>query len=256
MQLRTPPSTQKYSAVKVTRTQSGTMRADTGSVQLAPHLEQDPRVARSRPAGVVDALGQVLMFQDPASGASQDDAASRSPSPTAGALGSRDAAESKLHRFLENLLTQTSEELKNDLKEARDALYMAADRSLSMQIEVEQLEAIVSSHSPQTVYMSLRLMWTTSMEQIFENTSSTNSLSRNFATASKGIVTTIDGLVQRGRLLRWRHFRALKRMAGTTIVLLALRDATDALVNAKPDLSRSCEFAWLKVRCSALIAKL
>ena len=39
----------------------------------------------------------------------------------------------------------------------------------------------------------------------------------------------------------------MKRVAGTIVVLLSLRDATDALGKASPEVSHLSDFAWLKV---------
>ena len=205
-------------------------------------VQGDPRMSRSRPAGVIDIAGQVMLFNETSINAS-DEAESTTSSPRFVGL---DAADSKLHRFLNLVLSGTTEELKQDLVEARDKLLLAVDKGMSMHVDSEQFAHIISAHSPQNIHLCLRLVWTASVQQMFDSAGgSANSVIRHLESSSTGLVNTIDNLLDTQSRIRLSNFHVTERIAGIIIVLLHLRDANDALVNA--EVARSTDFAWLKV---------
>ena len=207
--------------------------------------DSDPRMARHRPDGVVDSSGQILLFLQPSGEAEQgddsEDASAASPS--------GHADESKLHRFLQLVLSHTSEQMKQDFVETRDKLLVASDKDWSMRIDQDQLQAIISSHCPQSIHLSLRMLWTAGVEQRIEQSqaSSSAALSRYLESASTGLVTTVDALVSCGSRLRMLHVHLMRRVAGIVCLLLNLRDKTDELLAGAPELTHASDFAWLKV---------
>jgi hypothetical protein len=188
---------------------------------------------------VVDSSGQILLFMQEAEDVEEaDETAASSP------RGQED--ESKLNRFLQLVLSRTSEQMKQDLFEARDKLLLA-DKDWSMQMDQDQLEAVISSHSPQSIHLALRMMWTANVEQKLEQSqASSGSLVRYLESASKGLVSTADALVGSSSRLRMKHVHLTRRIAGIVCLLLCLRDKTDELL-ATPRLARASDFAWLKV---------
>jgi hypothetical protein len=235
------PKFQPASVGILSRTQSGTFIKPEAPLPL-PADAPDPRVSNWKPTGVLDASGQVMLFQD--SGIDVSDDAGPSSTSTSPRTLDADAKDSRLNRFLTSLLTRASEELKEELFESRERLMLAAGMTIS--IEQDQLQGIISSHSPQIVHMSLQLVWTASIEQMFElSVGSSGSLTRNLEAASKGIVATLDALLDRGSRMRMKNFNVIKRVAGVVVKLLSLRDATDSLINS--ELGKRGDFAWLKL---------
>jgi len=243
------------------RTMSGTSHVKRVHEQKTAVVSKasDPRfqrLARQRPAGVVDSSGQILLFlQEVEDVEEADETAASSP------RGQED--ESKLNRFLQLVLSRTSEQMKQDLFEARDKLLLA-DKDWSMHMDQEQLEAIISSHAPQSIHLALRIMWTAGVEQKLEQSQASAlasrgassstfdaaapaaSLVRYLESASKGLVSTADALVGSISRLRMKHVHLTRRIAGMVCLLLYLRDKTDELL-ANPRLARASDFAWLKV---------
>jgi hypothetical protein len=213
------------------------------SQELLP-LNFDPRISRWQVVGVIGASGEKMLFQE----TSVDEANLSGDPSLSPRLVAADALVSKLHRFLNSLLLRTSEELKHALVESRDKLLLAT--GLSLNLDQEQLEHMISHNSPQVVNLSVQLLWTASIEHLIDHAESSPgaALSQFLQDASKGLVSTIDALVDRGKTLRERKFRLLQRIAGIVVQFLSLRDATDMLVVATPNsFSRSSDFAWLKL---------
>ena len=215
------------------------------------HKESTGEVIRKHnevATGVMDAEGQVLSFRREELGHHSlhpDREGSNSGQELGPAVRSK-----QIHYFLQQILSRTSDELKRELAEARENLLSNNDH---LKMSMGDVEAMINLFSPQTVQTCLRITWTASVEQLFERaakSTSAGSISRTFPRALEGmssmLVSSIDNLLSQGSSVRSRSL-SMKRIAGTVVVLLSLRDATDALGKAYPEVSHLSDFAWLKV---------
>jgi len=242
-----PTSVYKSQAAQLlSRTPSGAFhtKSEAPEGQWLPQVGSDPRIASTRVAGVKDRFGQILLFQE-ASVNLLDDLESPVSSPC---FESADAQDAKLHRFLHLVSSRASEELKQELVEARDELLLASDKGMSLAMDADHLDKMIACHSPQIMHQGIQMLYTQSIEQMFEQSAvGSSTLTRLFETASKGLVATLNTLLEKGRFQRLTHFHVMQRIAGTVVMLLSLRDTTDALTNASTEVTKSCDFAWMKV---------
>ena len=242
-----PTAVYKSQAAQLlSRTPSGAFhtKSEAPEGQWLPQVGSDPRIASTRVAGVKDRFGQILLFQE-ASVNLLDDLESPVSSPC---FESADAQDAKLHRFLHLVSSRASEELKQELVEARDELLLASDKGMSLAMDADHLDKMIACHSPQIMHQGIQMLYTQSIEQMFEQSAvGSSTLTRLFETASKGLVATLNRLLEKGRFQRLTHFHVMQRIAGTVVMLLSLRDTTDALTNASTEVTKSCDFAWMKV---------